>query len=124
MRIVRPVVFALSIGFLGLAAGQAEAATACFDWSCDDSTYLCTFDASCSVGLPYIWKYNFFFGDGNSSGLIGSSTTQHQYAWGDPHPDVKLLIVPQWEDVTEVTCEILIYNIVGPPLPTSGRCTE
>jgi hypothetical protein len=74
--------------------------------------------------LPYIWKYRWDFGDGTGTGLLGSPTTQHAFGSSTPHFDVTLYIYPQWEDATEVTCPILTHNIVGPPLPTAGNCTE
>lgn len=124
-RFVRLASFVLFSAAVGMVAAPAEGATACFDWSCDESTLLCDFDTSCSTGQPYIWKFHFTWGDGTQSNYSAVTSWQHQYTSSDAYPHVRLLVVPWGESMTEVTCQITVYNQIGPPvLPTEGRCTE
>lgn len=119
-------ILALSVSVLAFASAQAaEAATACFDWSCTTSGF-CSFDASCSSASPYVWKYNFNFGDGSGTGLTGDPTWDHDYTTsGPPYPSVTLTIYFFSEPSSQsVTCDIVARNVVGPPLPQSGRCSS
>lgn len=114
--------FAPAVLALPLAASAAN--VACYDWDCDDSTYLCTFDASCTENDGMLWRYVWDFGDGSGAILTGNPVIQHQYDGSDYHPDVKLNVVDYDQDPFEVTCEILIVNQVGPPRPTAGTCSQ
>lgn len=107
------------------SAQAAQAATACFDWDCTAGAGYCTFDASCSSATPYVWKYNFNWGDGTSTGLTGSATQTHDYTGTGPaYPTVTLTIyffdAPSSKTVS---CDIVARNVVGPPLPLYGRCS-
>jgi hypothetical protein len=106
-------------------AGLAHADTVCFDWDCSEGTN-CTFNAGCSEADPFIWKYNFDFGDGTSTGLTGNPEWEHDYTISGPaYPYVTLYIYP-WSEVgvLSVQCQIVVRNVYGPPLPQSGRCTS
>lgn len=105
----------------GLA--QAAQATACFDWSCNEDTRSCTFDASCSTANPYVWKWQFYWGDGTNTYLEGSPYFTHQYSVNYATVTLKVHSF-QTPSLQEVSCEINIRNIVGPPFPTWGRCTN
>lgn len=115
--------------FTGLSATTAYAATACFDWICDGGTGLCTIDAGCSSASPYIWKYDFNFGDGTSTGLTGVSVQNHQYGSGVYEATVTLKIF-YFSDPGEssVACTINTrMPPVGPQPPLSyfqGRCSQ
>jgi len=103
---------------------RAEAtATACFDWSCHDGD-TCDFDASCSTGTPYIWKYKWIYGDGTSSGLTGNAILTHVYTNGACYPTITLYVYDWDGDVQQVTCQIVLKNCVGPPVALSGRCSQ
>lgn len=115
-------VLALFAGVFGLVAEPSEAATACFDWECAD--LICDFDASCSTGEPYIWKYSFDFGDGTGTGLTGNPVQQHTYSLEYPYPVIKLTIIPMGEDMTTLECQIVVRNVVGPQQDQFGRCTQ
>lgn len=122
---MRKVMIVLVFFLVSAAFGSPVAAdTACFDWSCNESTRTCTFDFSCSSASPFIWKYAFDFGDGTSTGLTGATFYTHQYSSGVFFPVVTLSIMP-WSDngMTEASCQIVVKNPFGPPLPTSGRCS-
>ena len=123
---MKNVLATLSLLVVAFAApASASADTACFDWSCDSSTGICTFDFSCSSASPFIWKYNMHFGDGTSTGLTGTTLKVKDYGMNSWWFNVTLTIYP-WSDNgnTSVSCEIIVRNFIGPPLPTSGRCTS
>lgn len=113
------------IGFLGCflflaLVGRAEAATACYTWDCNDITHYCTFNASCSTWTGSLWRFSWDFGDGGTD-LTGVATTSHTYG-STPYPNVKLTVIPLSTNPADVTCGIVVYNQVGPPLPTYGTC--
>jgi hypothetical protein len=122
--------FLLVITLFAACAVPAYSATACFDWSCN-TTGLCTIDAGCSSASPFIWKYDFAFGDGTSTGLTGVSVQSHQYGSSIYEAYVTLRIM-YWSDpgVNTITCSINTrMPVVGPlPQPGSsyfyGRCTQ
>lgn len=117
-------ILVLAVGFAALlapAVAHAGSATACFDWNCVAGT--CTFDGSCSSATPYIWKYNWTFGDGTGTGLTSQSDPTHVYTacW----PTVQLLVANFEGDYDTVSCEISTEygGCPGPPHgATSGRC--
>lgn len=108
------------------SAQAAQAATACFDWDCTAGGGACTFDASCSSATPYVWKYNFTWGDGTGTGLTGTPTQSHNYgSTGPAYPTVTLTIY-FFDDPSSktVSCDIVTRNVVSPPLPLYGRCSS
>lgn len=84
---------------------------------------VCTFDASCSTANPYVWKWQFYWGDGTNTYLEGSPYFTHQYSVNYATVTLKVHSF-QTPSLQEVSCEINIRNIVGPPFPTWGRCTN
>jgi len=109
---------------------SAAGGTACFDWSCPRQLppVTCSFDASCSVpeSGAYIWKYSWDFGDGSTSGLLGSPTTSHAYGSGYSQAYVTLTVY-QWGgsgNPLTVSCAISVYWPGGPPVDFSGRCSN
>ena len=121
---MKKVMIAASMLLLSIAfAGNAAADTACFDWACNETTRVCTFDFGCSSADPFIWKYSFNYGDGTSTGLTGATVYTHQYGNGVFYPTVNLTIYP-WSNngSTQVSCQIVVRNAFSPGLPTSGRC--
>ncbi len=110
------VAFALA---LGLGAARAEAATACYTWDCNDSTRVCTFDASCSTWTGSLWRFNWNFGDGTST-LTGSATVTHTYSVA--YPTVTLTVIPLSSSEDSAACGIVVWNAVGPAQGTEGSC--
>jgi hypothetical protein len=112
-----------------ISATAANAATACFDWSCNESTGFCTIDASCSSASPYIWKYDFDFGDGTWTGLTGNKVQTHQYG-SSVYEAVVTLRILYWSSPGQNTVACTIHTrlpVVGPQPPPSyfqGRCTQ
>jgi hypothetical protein len=108
-------------GFLFLAmVGQANATTACYSWSCNESTHACTFNSSCSSWTGNLFRFSWDFGDG-STALTSSSTVNHTYG-NVPYPDVTLTVIPLSSSTASVTCEIVSFNNVGPARATYGNC--
>jgi PKD domain len=119
-RLVLGLMF--SLGMFALAGTAHAANDACFNWDCNDSTHVCTFDASCSVtNVGSFWRYRWDFGDGSSVVLTGSPTTSHSYSI--PYPTVNLTLVFLDVDWVGTTCDIVVWNNVGPAQATYGRCT-
>lgn len=112
--------FALAILALPLAASADN--VACYEWDCDDTTFLCTFDASCTENDGMLWRYVWDFGDGSGAILTGNPVIQHQYDGSDLYPDVKLTVADYDQDPFSVTCGIWLEWQVGPPQPTAGVC--
>jgi hypothetical protein len=100
-------------------ASRAGATTACFDWSCNDTTHVCSFDASCSSWTGNLFGTSWDFGDGNTAFVTGLTTT-HSYS--TPYPTVQLTVVPLSTGTASVSCGIVVWNNIGPPRATSGRC--
>jgi hypothetical protein len=103
-------------------SGIAEATNhACFDWSCNESTHVCTFDASCTTFTSgQLWRYRWDFGDGAGYFFTGSAITSNTYSI--PYPTVTLTVVPFGADLFSVSCGIVVWNNIGPPRATYGRC--
>lgn len=124
---LRAALFAL-LGLAFLSAGAQAQGTACFDWSCDSSTGICSFNSSCStITSPgFLWRYSWTFGDGSGTFLTGSSTINHTYSTsgGCYYPNVKLTVIPFNTNPFDVQCEITVWECVGPPQGTSGRCSN
>lgn len=101
-------------------AGNARA-EACFDWSCNEDTHVCTFNAGCSSASHFV-SYLFKFGDGTTS---SSGTPTHTYSQSSANVTLEVNSDPLYGDLIQqtVTCYITAWNPVGPPFPTSGRCT-
>jgi len=117
-RIAVVVGLVLLMGFI--LTGRLEAATACYTRVCNDSTYACSFDASCSTWTGNLWRFRWDFGDGSGFYFTGSATINHTYSM--PYPDVELMVIPLSEEPASVSCGIVVFNNVGPPLPTEGEC--
>lgn len=115
---------ALMLGLLIIAVPISAVADPCFTWSCSSSNLgECSFDASCSSAKPYIWKYHWTWDDGTTSGWVADPTPTHDYgSTGLPYPDVTLKIYPWGGTIEEVTCQVVVRNVVGPPQPMSGTC--
>ena len=115
--------FALAIlGSLALAG--AAHATACFTWSCNETTRACSFNTSCS-SVPAgdsLTGYKLIYGDGSSTGT--STTTSYSHTYGQNSADVTLE-VPSFgfTELQTIKCYITVRNVVTPLLPTSGTCT-
>ena len=118
-RILMSLSMAALASFLFSAAANAEA---CFDWSCNETTHVCTFNAGCSSASNFV-SYLFEFGDGTSS---SSGTPSHTYtSQSSATVTLKVNSNPLYLDLIQqtVTCYITVWNQVAPPLATSGRCT-
>jgi hypothetical protein len=101
----------------------AEAANnACFDWSCDPSSHVCVFDASCStITTGSLWRYRWGFGDGTGYYLTGSATITHTFA--PPYPTVTLTLFLFGAPEVSKSCQITVFDNFGPPVgPYSGHC--
>lgn len=116
------ILFALAVLSLPVAA-QADN-VACYEWDCDSSTYICTFDASCTENDGMLWRYSWDFGDGTGTMLTGNPVIQHQFSSSYASSYVKLTVVDYDQDPFDETCEIVVDWQVGPPGPTSGICPE
>ena len=115
----------LSIAGLLIPAMAEATATSCFDFDCTTGAAgYCTFNGGCSTGTPFVWKYNWDFGDGTSTGLTGQSTQNHTYSIC--HPGVTLTVYTWDGDIESVQCIInnRLPNCPGPLPPTSGRCSQ
>ena len=121
---MRVAVLAL-VGLACLCMSAQAQGTACFDWSCDSSTGVCSFNSSCStIQSPgFLWRYSWTFGDGGSA-LTGNATLNHTYSTsgGCYYPWVKLTVIPFNTNPFSVECQITVWECVGPPQGTSGRC--
>lgn len=109
--------------FLLISAGladRAEATTACYTWDCNEFTKVCSFDASCSTWTGNLWRFRWDFGDGSGYTFTGSPTITHSYT--SPYPTVQLTVIPLSTSQASVSCQIIVFNNVGPPLPTYGDC--
>jgi hypothetical protein len=96
----------------------------CFDWSCSGTdTRACSFNASCSTASPYVWKYDFAFGDGSDTGLTGNANQNHSYASGYDANVTLTIYFFSGSGYASVTCDIP-YHVLpfGPQPPFSGRC--
>lgn len=120
MKKVLLPLFAL-VAILCIASAPAHAA-ACYTWSCNHSTGACSFNASCSTANS-LWKYEFNWGDGSSTGLTGSASQTHTFSSGYSH-NVTLYVYAWAEPVTQsVVCEVFHHSWPwSPQPPTSGTC--
>lgn len=122
----RPLSLVAALALLLMLPMAAEADNvACYDWECNQSTHVCTFDSGCTELDGSLWRYVWDFGDGSGSVLTGNEVIQHQYAFPHYTPDVKLTVAPYDVDFFSVECEIVVDWQVGPPQPDpSGTCSE
>ncbi|MFL6235752.1 MAG: hypothetical protein ACJ76N_21660 [Thermoanaerobaculia bacterium] len=116
--------FVLAIlGWLTLAG--AAHATACFTWSCNETTRVCSFNTSCSSiqAGDSLTGYKLTYGDGTSTGT--STTTSYSHTYSQNSADVTLEVVSAagFTELQTIKCYLTIHNVIGPPLPTSGTCT-
>jgi PKD domain len=116
--------FLLGLALVVAQTGAAQATNkACFDWSCNDTTYVCSFNSACTtLTNGQLWRYRWDFGDGAGYYFTSSSTVNNTYSSSLPYPTVTLTVIPLDTDPFSVTCEIVVYNNIGPPRPTYGRC--
>ncbi|HSS50553.1 MAG TPA: hypothetical protein VLX28_16575 [Thermoanaerobaculia bacterium] len=121
-KVLVPVFLCMALLVFGSAASYAGG-TACFDWSCDVSTYSCNFDASCSSASPYILFYVIDFGDGSSAGPSSSPYFSHTYTSGYSASVTVTISFFSDPSYDSATCYDN-YRVfpVGPQAPTSGRC--
>ncbi len=104
-------------------AGMAQAdEVACFDWSCDSDTLVCTFDATCSTPDSGLVSYRWNWGDSTSTNNTQEIPLTHAY--NQAYATVKLTILMFGAPGESVTCDITIRNVIGPAQPTSGRCSS
>jgi len=114
----------MSLGMAAVASllfATDARAEACFDWSCNETTHVCTFNAGCSSASNFV-SYLFKFGDGTTS---SSGTPSHTYSQSSAVVTLEVNSDPLYLDLIQqtVTCYITVWNQVAPPLATSGRCT-
>jgi hypothetical protein len=110
--------------FGSLVLAGAARATACFTWSCNETTRVCSFNTSCS-SVPAgdsLTGYKLTYGDGSSTGT--SMTTSYSHNYGQNSADVTLE-VPSFgfTELQTIKCYITVRNVVTPLLSTSGTCT-
>jgi len=102
---------------------------ACFDYDCETNNgQPCTFDASCSDGDPFIWKINFDWGDGSTTGLTSQYEWEHvfSYSGNECAKDVTLYVFPYSSETAQVTCNIIFRCCPFGPQTCgqAGRCTS
>lgn len=118
---------ALSILALALAVAAPAAhagGTACYTWSCDKSTGVCTVNASCSTASPYVYKYEVEWGDGTSTGQSGSAVNTHTY--GPTQYDALVTVrITFFSGTGTDTATCYIWPRVFPLFfsPSSGSCS-
>jgi hypothetical protein len=110
----------LVVAFFSISQ-RAEATTACYSWSCDEITKICSFNSSCSSWTGSLYRFSWDFGDGTGTFLTGSSTINHTYTT-PPYPYVKLTVIPLSSSTADVTCQIVVWNNVGPTQNPFGNC--
>ena len=103
---------------------SAEAQAACFTWTCDSGTRVCNFNASCSDDTPlhYRWTY----GDGSpiENYYTGNPYASHTYPMPKAFFNVTLSVGYLFIGYYDVTCQIQVHSVVGPPEPSfSGTCS-
>jgi hypothetical protein len=115
-----PLVF-IAAGLLAASSSYA-ANDACYTWNCNPSTHVCSFNASCSTTTDgSLWRYRWDFGDG--SGYHFDSDATITKTIGVPYPWVNLTIFFFGANEVSVTCQITVFDNVGPPIgPYSGTC--
>src|SRR5262245_43046686 len=97
-------------------------AGAAFTWSCDPSTVNCSFDGSGSTASPYVWKYNFDFGDGSSTGLTGNATASHTFTSGYSSTVTLTIYFFSGSGSDSVSCTVWHHTLpVSPQPPFSGH---
>lgn len=102
-------------------ADSAEAQAACFTWSCNTNTQFCTFNANCSDPTPL--NYQWTWGDG-STGSSFSPNASHAYAAGTFNADVTLSAGYLFIGYYDVTCNVKMRNVIGPPVTyLYGTCS-
>lgn len=106
-------------GLFLLAFAAPASAGVCYDWACDETTRICEFDASCTyLGTTFLyWEWD--FGDGTIYRDYNSPYATHAYDYRN-WENVKLTVHYWWD--SSIDCDIYIWNPVGPPVPTYGRC--
>lgn len=108
------------LGLFVLAGTAWATDDACYTWSCNESTHVCSFNASCSTISSSLFRYHWNFGDGSSQDT-GVATISHTYS--TPYPSVTLTL---WflnaNSVSTSNCGIVAWNNVSPTQPTSGTC--
>lgn len=122
-KVLVPAILFIALLALGSTASYAGG-TACFTWSCNQSTGACTFNASCSSASPYVLFYVIDYGDGSSAGPSGSPTSfSHTYSSG--YDALVTLTISFFSDPSSdgATCYIHHHALpVGPQAPDQGTC--
>jgi len=117
-RIATGLMFVL--GLIVLAGSARATDDACYTWSCNESTHVCSFNASCSTITSNLYRYYWDFGDGSTQDT-GVATITHTYS--TPYPSVTLTL---WflnaNPVSTSNCGIVVWNNISPVQPTSGTC--
>lgn len=102
---------------------SASADTACFTWvSCPVNEV--QFDASCSSGDPFIWKYRWDFGDGTGT-RVGTPTVTHTYPGDGVQQFTVLLEIQTYTQFTTVSCTVDVMDAFyyGPQQCWTGTCS-
>jgi hypothetical protein len=111
----------LALGLFALTGPAWATDHACYNWSCNETTHVCSFDASCSTITSSLFRYYWDFGDGTSTNT-GVATITHTYS--TPYPSVTLTL---WfldaNPVSTPNCGIVVWNNVSPTQPTYGHCS-
>jgi subtilisin family serine protease len=88
----------------------AKPAHACLTWSCNTSTFTCSFDVTCTR-MPFELGYvNLDFGDGQSY-YGGQTTFTHTYATGGDH-NISMTLLP-WQALSDATATCVRVSTWG-----------
>jgi PKD domain len=109
----------LVAGLFLLALATPAHAGVCYDWSCDETTRVCNFDASCTNLGTTIMYWHWNFGDGTTYLSSTSPLATHAYDYRN-WAHVTLTVHYWWD--SSIGCDIIIWNTVGPAVPTWGQC--
>jgi hypothetical protein len=111
----------LVLGLFALTVPAAATNKPCYDWSCNETTHVCSFDASCSTFSSSLFRYAWDFGDGNTTNT-GVATITHTYSIPYPHVTLSLWFLDSATVSTD--CDIVVWNNIGPTQLTYGRCKK
>lgn len=111
----------LALSFIA-GAEKASANSACFYWDCSAGNQTCDFTNLSTIDSGSLWRFSWDF---NGTGHLTSSYQINDWSFTVPYPTVQMTM---WlfganEESTPV-CDIVVWNAVSPPLPTSGYCGD